>query len=248
MILTKMATELLNVAAILFQIVSTLTSPHHREDFKVGGYSSKGWTSDEIFRETYFRSYVGTSVAEIRVCPFFTGAHQRPTPSYFKRSKGRRTTGSEFSAPSPPAATSLLAGFEWIFLAFPLAAGVTRLRLKYLLVDFATMGTLHSLSPSLPFFPLPWAFTQQPLTLSTEASRASKNSPPGKKFYVTFPLRSPPSLPLRAPPDPSVRRSFHLDGFRSQLSTLSPTFRPLRSLPSSPPLFPRKIGTFEFGH
>ena len=36
------------------------------------------------------------------------------------------------------AATSV--AFEWIFLAFPLAAVVTRLRLKYLLVDFATMG------------------------------------------------------------------------------------------------------------
>jgi len=57
---------------------------------------------------------------------------------HFEQSNGRRTTGREFSA-SPP----LKAGSERIFLAFPLAASVTRLRLKYLLVDFTTMGFRH---------------------------------------------------------------------------------------------------------
>lgn len=67
---------------------------------------------------------------------------------------------------------------EWIFLAFPLAAGVTRLRLKYLLVDFATMGTD---SLFLFLFPLD--------TLRHRGPR--KIHHPEKKFYVTFPLRSP---------------------------------------------------------
>lgn len=57
---------------------------------------------------------------------------------HFEQSNERRTTGREFSASSP-----LKAGSERIFLAFPLAARVTRLRLKYLLVDFTTMGSCH---------------------------------------------------------------------------------------------------------
>lgn len=76
----------------------------------------------------------------------FMGAVRRRVPLHFEQSSGRRTTGREFSA-SPP----LKAGSERIFLAFPLAASVTRLRLKYLLVDFTTMGSCHHrrLSPSL---------------------------------------------------------------------------------------------------
>jgi len=66
---------------------------------------------------------------------------------HFEQSNGRRTTGREFSA-SP----LLKAGSERIFLAFPLAASVTRLRLKYLLVDFTTMGSCHH--RRLPPFPL----------------------------------------------------------------------------------------------
>lgn len=124
-------------------------------------------------------------------CADFSNGRARITvPPYFARSKGRRTTGSEFSAPSPPAASSLQPGFEWIFLAFPLAVGVTRLRLKYLLVDLATTG--HPLLPLL----LPFALTSASLAIS----RASKNSAARerekkkKKFYVTFPSRSPTSL------------------------------------------------------
>ena len=69
---------------------------------------------------------------------------------------------------------------EWIFLAFPLAAGVTRLRLKYLLVDFATMGT-DSLSLSL-------------LVQRLRGPRKIRH--PEKKFYVTFLLRSHSPLSL----------------------------------------------------
>lgn len=95
---------------------------------------------------------------------------------------------------------------EWIFLAFPLAAGVTRLRLKYLLVDFATMGT-HSLF--LFLFPLD--------TLRHRGPR--KILPPGKKvlrdFSSAFTLSHSPRVST-----PCLLASFHLHGFQRQLSTL----------------------------
>ena len=88
---------------------------------------------------------------------------------------------------------------EWIFLAFPLAAGVTRLRLKYLLVDFATMGTDSLLlSPSLSL-----SFSSRPTP-----SRASKNSPSGKKVLRDFPSAFPLASLSR------LFAFFHLDGFR----------------------------------
>lgn len=68
----------------------------------------------------------------------FTNAHRRIPIAFRTQSNGRRKTGREFSA-SP----LLKVGSEKIFLAFPLAASVTRLRLKYLLVDFTTMGSCH---------------------------------------------------------------------------------------------------------
>lgn len=107
-----------------------------------------------ILRETshsiFFHPYVFTrwfmySLLRARIDVFLL---------HFKQSNERRTTGREFSASSP-----LKAGSERIFLAFPLAARVTRLRLKYLLVDFTTMGSCHhrrlSSTPILPPFHLP---------------------------------------------------------------------------------------------
>lgn len=99
---------------------------------------------------------------------------------HFEQSNGRRTTGREFSA-SP----LLKAGSEKIFLAFPLAASVTRLRLKYLLVDFTTMGSCHH--RRLP----PFLFAAAPVRHATSFAVASifqelENSSPSKMFYVTF--------------------------------------------------------------
>jgi len=65
---------------------------------------------------------------------------------HFEQLNGCRTIGREFSA-SP----LLKVGSERIFLAFPLAASVTRLRLKYLLVDFTTMGSCHHSDALVPF-------------------------------------------------------------------------------------------------
>jgi len=86
---------------------------------------------------------------------------------HFEQSNGRRTTGREFSA-SP----LLKAGSERIFLAFPLAASVTRLRLKYLLVDFTTMGSCHH--RRLPPFPFTVGSSRDFFYRSLYISRARK--------------------------------------------------------------------------
>lgn len=99
---------------------------------------------------------------------------------HFEQLNGCRTTGREFST-SP----LLKAGSERIFFAFPLAANVTRLRLKYLLVDFMTMGSCHHRRLS------PFLFAAAPVRHATSFTVASifqelENSSPSKMFYVTF--------------------------------------------------------------
>lgn len=135
--------------------------------------------------------------------PFFTVGLSTPPPVLAFQPVQGTSNGRKRVFRAVAAATSV--AVEWIFLAFPLAAVVTRLRLKYLLVDFATMGNRLPLLP--PFSP--------PSRSKREPSRATKNSPSGRKkrkkerkFYVTFPLCV---LSLA---------SFHLDEF--PLSSLVP--------------------------
>lgn len=99
------------------------------------------------FSGVFPRSYVYSAIHVL----IFTDVHRR-VPLHFEQSNGRRAIGREFSA-SP----TLKAGSERIFLAFPLAASVTRLRLKYLLVDFTTMGSSchHRRLPSSDRSPRP---------------------------------------------------------------------------------------------
>lgn len=116
---------------------------------------------------------------------------------------------------------------EWIFLAFPLAAGVTRLRLKYLLVDFATMGTD---SLFLFLFPLD--------TLRHRGPR--KIHHPEKKFYVTFPLRSP--SPTRLAFQPLVYLLLFIStDFNANFLLFSPS-RSLRIFPTL--LLSLRVGKF----
>lgn len=115
----------------------------------------------EIFRARNFR---GDHIGAIFHCRPF---HSSPVLAFQPvqgTSNGRKRVFRAVAA-----ATSV--AVEWIFLAFPLAAVVTRLRLKYLLVDFATMG--NRLPLLLPFSP--------PSRSKREPSRATKNSPSGKK-------------------------------------------------------------------
>lgn len=110
---------------------------------------------------------------------------------HFEQSNERRTTGREFSA-SP----LLKAGSERIFLAFPLAASVTRLRLKYLLVDFTTMGSCHHRRLSSPAASSSRDFFYRTVYISRARKFISfKNVL--RDFSVFRQARSPPSVKLK---------------------------------------------------